>query len=98
MNGINNPKSEMKWKTLCLAALLSSLALPSGAAVLYGQPPATSGARYKSAWYPPDGLDGDSYAYDSFQLSANQAITEIDWRGAYNNYLSGAGQSRMALR
>ncbi len=61
--------------------------------IVFSQPPNPAGGVIKSAWYPPNGLDGDAYAYDSFVLSANAAITEIDWRGGYTNILSGAGIS-----
>ncbi len=60
---------------------------------VYVQPPSASGGVMKSAWYPPDGLDGDSYAYESFVLNSTQSITRIDWRGGYTNNLSGAGES-----
>ncbi len=60
---------------------------------VYDQPPHPSGGQYKSAWYPPDGMDGDQYVYDGFTLASSQAITQIRWRGAYTNDLSGAGKS-----
>ncbi len=64
-----------------------------GADVVYTQPPNPAGGQYKSSWYPPDGLDGDEYAFDGFSLTTGAAISEIRWRGAYTNYLSGAGRA-----
>ncbi|HMA47472.1 MAG TPA: FlgD immunoglobulin-like domain containing protein, partial [Frankiaceae bacterium] len=75
-------------------ALATGLATLSHAqAVVYQQPHDGSGQVMKSAWYPPDGLDGDEYVYDSFVLGAGQAVTAIAWRGGYTNFLSGAGES-----
>jgi hypothetical protein len=58
---------------------------------VYTQPPNAAGGQYKSAWYAPDGLDDDAYVWDAFTLPSNTAITQVQWRGAYTNYLSGAG-------
>ncbi len=77
---------------LALLVLLFATAR-SGAAEIFSQPPNPAGGQFKSAWYPPDGLDGDMYSYDNFTLSAGAAINEIRWRGAYTNYLSGAGRA-----
>lgn len=60
---------------------------------VFTQPPNPAGGYDKSAWYPPDGLDSDQYVWDRFIVGSNQAIGEVRWRGAYTNYLSGAGQS-----
>ena len=38
-------------------------------------------------------LDGDQYVYDSFSIAAGGDISEIHWRGGYNNFLGGAGES-----
>ena len=78
---------------IALATLLSAAAAPAQTEVVFSQPPDPAGGLYKSAWFPPDGLDGDSYAYDSFVLPADRMITEIDWRGGYTNFLGGAGES-----
>lgn len=61
--------------------------------VVYSQTPDPNGAIIKSAWYPPDGLDGDAYAYDNFTLSSTQTITQLQWQGGYTNFLSGAGKA-----
>lgn len=54
-------------------------------APVFSQPHNTSsGVLWKSAWYPPDGLDGDQYEWDNFSVSSNSAITEIHWRGGYS--------------
>jgi len=60
---------------------------------VFSQPHDGSGTINKSAWYDPNGLDGDEYAYDEFSVSSNQPITKIRWRGGYTNYKSGAGES-----
>lgn len=78
---------------ICLISLLSILTAGVQASIAFQQPPNPAGGQYKSAWYPPDGLDGDEYTYDSFSLSSNTPITEIHWRGAYTNYLQGAGRA-----
>lgn len=79
------------------ALLVVLVLLPTprlSAASLYSQPPdPNNGTILKSAWYPPDGMDGDEYAFDSFVLGSTQTITEIHWRGGYTNYKSGAGKS-----
>lgn len=61
--------------------------------VVYSQPPSSAGGIIKSSWYAPNGLDGDAYAYDAFQLGAASSISQIQWRGGYTNFLSGAGKS-----
>ncbi len=73
-----------------VGAILTSHA---AADVRFTQPPSPAGGLHKSAWYPPDGLDGDEYTYDGFTLTTGAAITEIRWRGGYTNYLSGAGKA-----
>ena len=42
-----------------------------------------------TAWYAPDGLDGDEYAWDSFICTADTAITRIKWRGLYQYSANG---------
>ena len=59
----------------------------------YTQTASPAGGVLKSSWYPPDGLDGDAYVFDSFTLNTAADITEITWRGGYTNFLSGAGKS-----
>ncbi len=91
----------LRGKTLSLGTLLSlsmlvlsMFAAPrAGAGTAYNQPPDPAGGQYKSAWYSPDGLDDDQYVWDAFTLASNTAITEVQWRGAYTNYLSGAGKA-----
>lgn len=80
----------MKIVSNVLALLVLLLAtVHSNADQIFSQPPNPAGGQYKSAWYPPDGLDGDMYCYDNFTLAAGAAINEIRWRVAYTNYLSG---------
>lgn len=74
---------------VCLHRTARVRVLRLAASVLvFEQPPNPAGGHSKSAWYPPDGLDGDEYAWESFVLPADTAITEIHWRGCYTNYLS----------
>ena len=78
-----------------LALVVGVLALVTAGArgdvPVYTQSPNPAGGQYKSAWYAPDGLDGDEYVWDAFTLASGTAITQVQWRGAYTNYLSGAG-------
>lgn len=82
-----------RFMVTAVTALVGLFGAPAVAGVVFEQPPDPAGGQYKSAWYPPDGLDGDQYVYDAFIVPTDQAITEIHWRGAYTNYLSGAGKS-----
>jgi hypothetical protein len=75
---------------LCLG-LLGGRA--SADVVVYTHAPNASGGQYKSSWYAPDGLDSDEYVWDAFTLASSTAITQVQWRGAYTNYLSGAGRA-----
>jgi len=74
-------------------ALLIGVRAAAGADVAFTQPPDPAGGQYKSAWFAPDGMDNDEYVWDSFTLASSTAITEVRWRGAYTNYLSGAGKA-----
>jgi hypothetical protein len=79
---------------LLLCALISGLlASSSHATVVFDQPHDGSGTLHKSSWYPPDGLDGDVYCWDSFSLASGTAISEVHWRGGYELHPSGSGQS-----
>jgi hypothetical protein len=69
-------------------AVLASLSFATQAAnvAVYDQVPAPAnqtGALMTSAWYASGGFGSaaDFYVYDSFILSADTAITEIEWRG-----------------
>lgn len=66
----------------------------SSLVVAYSQPVDTAnGGIIKSAWYDPNGLDGDEYTYDSFQTAKATSIVEMRWRGGYTNYKQNAGKS-----
>lgn len=75
------------------ALSLFSFSRPWPSCEVDNQPASPAGGQHKSAWYPPDGLDGDEYAFDSFTLGSSVALNEVHWRGGYTNYLSGAGKS-----
>jgi hypothetical protein len=81
---------------LLLALLGALLAAPARATIVFEQPPAGTGTLHKSSWYPPDGLDGDSYCWDNFSVAANTAITEVHWRGGYEYHASGSGQAAIS--
>lgn len=66
-----------------LLVVLLLLMTSAHAAVVFSQPPSAAGGLIISSWVYPNGSDADMYVYDNFQLSTNQAITEIDWRGGY---------------
>jgi|GEM_PF-1830194 len=77
-----------------LFVVLGVWAMEASAQVpVYTQPQYATGGQYKSAWYAPDGMDNDENVWDAFVLPADTAITEVRWRGAYTNYLSGAGRA-----
>jgi hypothetical protein len=65
----------------------------AGAGIVFTQPADPTGGSIKSAWYAPDGMDGDMWAWDNFTLDTTQSINHIAWRGAYTHYLSGAGKA-----
>lgn len=89
-----SPRPAVGCALLLSFLFLGAFAASASAQVLaYSQPHDGSGTVHKSAWYPPDGMDGDAYVYDDFILGASTAITEVRWRGGYTNYLSGAGKS-----
>ena len=67
---------------------------PSGCRHTWSAPASKcSRTRLATAWASPDGSDGDSYAYDSFQIGCDLGIAEIDWRGGYAESLPYAGQN-----
>lgn len=66
--------------------------IPQTAAV-FSQDPNPAGGLDKSSWYPPDGMDGDQYVWDSFALNSTQSIGEIHWRGGYSYSALGFGSS-----
>ncbi len=66
-----------------VAALAALFSLGTQATVVFSQPPSPSGGIILSSWVDPNGSDADMYAYDSFTLPADAAITTISWRGGY---------------
>ena len=40
----------------------------------------------QSSWVFDAGSDADMYAYDDFTLGSTQTITEVRWRGGYQNF------------
>jgi hypothetical protein len=79
------------------AALLCGLLVSSShAAVVFDQAHNGTGTVAKSSWYPPDGLDGDTYCWDNFTLASSAAITEVHWRGGYELHPAGIGQSTVS--
>ncbi|MCE7973844.1 MAG: hypothetical protein DYG92_05870 [Leptolyngbya sp. PLA1] len=80
-----------RWVVLLLMILACWPGESRGQVAVYSHAQYPTGGQYKSAWYAPDGLDSDENVWDAFTLPADAAITEVRWRGAYTNYLSGAG-------
>lgn len=70
------------------SSITGSLAALPQTTPIFAQAASPSGGGVKSAWFPPNGLDGDQYVWDSFTLGSSQTINEIHWRGfyAYNSY------------
>jgi len=78
--------------TACIALGSSGLGAQSlPTAVLYSQPPSSSGTLYHSSWMDPDGSDWDQWVWDSFILPSTQAISEIQWRGGFDPAYLGSG-------
>ncbi len=75
------------------AILLGVIVIPVQATVLFSQPPDPAGGHDKSAWFAPNGFDGDQYTWDDFTLNSTQTFNRISWQGVYTNYLSGAGKA-----
>lgn len=89
-----------KWLRLMLAGTLAawcalgvtgSGAQQAPAAVLYSQPPSSSGTLYHSSWMDPDGSDWDQWVWDSFILPSGGQITDIQWRGGFDPAYLGSG-------
>lgn len=79
-----------------LFSLVLGLAVCGSAAAqveVFAQQPNPSGGLEKSAWLPPDGLDGDQYCWDDFTLPSSQTLTTVRWRGGYIYSPSGTGHS-----
>jgi hypothetical protein len=64
---------------------------PAAGIIVYGQAPLASGELLPSAWLAPSGSEADEYAWDSFTLPSNHAITEMRWRGGYAPAKFGSG-------
>jgi hypothetical protein len=93
MLGMSTSAARRMWAAVLLAAVWAIAGGARAQTVVFEQAADAAGGQYKSAWYDPDGLDDDAYVWDSFTLGANTAITQVRWRGAYTNYLSGAGKA-----
>ncbi len=79
-----------RFATLASALLVLLCAAAARAdVVVFDQPATASGGSHKSAWYSPDGLDSDEYAWDSFICTADTAVTRISWRGLYQYSANG---------
>ncbi|MBI1191252.1 MAG: hypothetical protein GC200_11300 [Tepidisphaera sp.] len=69
-------------RPVALASLaLCVLAGASGADVILSRPQSPTGGLIASSWLPPDGFDGDVYAWDNFTIPVAASITEIQWQG-----------------
>lgn len=74
-------------------AVAAAAAPVTAQTVLYSHSLDPNGNLHKSSWYPPDGLDSDTYTWDAFIFPADRTITEVRWMGGYTNFLSGAGKA-----
>jgi hypothetical protein len=61
--------------------VLAMLAASCQAVVVFTQPPRDAGGINLSSFFDPEGMNGDTYTYESFTLGYNYSITEIRWRG-----------------
>lgn len=68
-------------KKIFLAALFSLLLGKTEAAVVYNQPASGGSAGYLSARYGVGGSAYDEYVWDSFSVTTNVTLREIQWRG-----------------
>ena len=83
-------------KNLFIATLLFLISFQLPAGVVFAHSPDPVGGLIKSAYPPPDGLDGDNYFCYSFILSATQAITEISGVGTPTVFPAGQ-KSRLGI-
>lgn len=58
--------------------------------LVFNQPPTTSGTLLPSAFLTPDGIDGEHYAFEKFNLGTTEAISRVSWRGGYTGNNSAA--------
>ena len=79
--------------SICLFLVVACATVARAEVVVFDQPATASGGSHKSAWYAPDGLDSDEYAWDSFICSSDTAVTRISWRGLYQYSASGFGHA-----
>ena len=54
-------------------------------ATVFSQPHNGTSSLALSAWWYPDGYDGDPYSYDRFTVATNAVITDVRWRGGYSS-------------
>jgi hypothetical protein len=68
-------------RKLVLAAWFSLLLVKTEAAVIYTQPASSGSAGYLSARYGAEGSGFDEFVWDSFSVTTNVTVREIQWRG-----------------
>lgn len=68
-------------KKFLFAVLFSFKLVQSDAAVVYTQPPGGGSAGYLSAQFGVAGSAYDEYVWDSFSVTTNVTLREIQWRG-----------------
>lgn len=74
-----------------LALLLLLPALAARATEIFSQPHNGTGTLHPASTMDPDGSDWDQFVWDSFEMPANQSITEIRWRGGFDPAPWGGG-------
>ncbi|MCX6878554.1 MAG: hypothetical protein NTW21_32780 [Verrucomicrobia bacterium] len=52
--------------------------------IVFSQPPTSANTILPSAFLDPDGIDGQSFAYESFTTTSTQDISDLRWRGGYD--------------
>jgi hypothetical protein len=70
-----------KRKCIGVTILLCFAAATSFGIEVFNRPGNGVGDLHQSATWDPDGSDYDIFAYDSFRITRNEAITEVRWRG-----------------
>lgn len=68
-----------KW-VFCIS--IAGVASCSNAAVLVDNMSNFSQTVLQSSWYAPNGLDGDTYLWDNFQVQYNSSVNEVWWVGS----------------
>ena len=72
-------------RILWVAASLFLTVTARASIVLYDQMTNCTSVIIPSSWFAPNGLDGDTYAWDNFRLPKPADVTEVWWVGGGGN-------------